>query len=253
MRPSMTSAEIAQEYEPISCVLTSQTYGPVDPLPTRHLRRAIMHSANHGIRWEGDVSVNGWTFGAARSNAAAVTLKAVDDGIHIDYLVWVDSDQVLEVDSLTRMIRTAWKHKIDFLTGVYHYKDGTARPVLYEWVDKWWPIYATFKFCESYPPNTIAPIGGCGFGMCVTSAAMLREMKESPFWHERGKWFPDTRDSKGGFGEDLAFCKMAIECGYQLYVDTGIQVGHQGDGRVYTQKDHEEYCKQRMRESGVQV
>lgn len=235
--------------EPVRCVLTAQTYGPVDPLASKTLRIAVMHASNNGIKWVSDVSVDGWTFSAARNNACTVTLEAVEKGEKIDYLVWIDSDIICEPNSITRLVKTVHHFDHDFVTGIYYYKSGEHRPVIYEWEAKWWPNWGCFKYCTGFPENAVTPIGGCGFGFTVTSVKMIAAMKQSKHWHERGMWFPDTRDSKGGFGEDLSFCKLAMQTGFQLYCDTGIQVGHQGKGQVYTWQDFSDVMEQKVLEA----
>ena len=215
---------------------------------------AIMHAGNNGVKWVSDVSKNGWGFSAARNNAVETTLAAVESGQErIDYIVWVDSDIVLEPNTLTKLVWTAANSGFDFFTGVYHQKNEEAKPVIYDFQNKWWPLPVRFNACVSYPPDRIAPIGGCGFGICITSVKMLQYMKASRHWEEIGKWFPDTRDIKGGSGEDLNFCKLAIQCGYQLYVHTGIQVGHHGGSRIFTREDFDGNRIEKIREAREEV
>jgi glycosyltransferase involved in cell wall biosynthesis len=232
-------------------VLSSQTYGPRDEVPGKSLRLAIMHASNNNIKWISDVSQKDMNFSCGRNTACELTLNSVDAGEEVDYIVWVDSDIVLEPGTLTRLIWTAAGRGLDFVTGIYHQKSDEAKPVIYDCQKKWWPLSTRFQSCVNYPENTIAPMGGCGFGIVVTSVKMIQEMRKSRHWSEIGKWFPDTRDVKGGAGEDLNFCKLAIWCGYQLYVHTGIQVGHQGKGRIYTREDFQKRKEKAILESGV--
>jgi GT2 family glycosyltransferase len=212
-----------------------------------------MHSANNGVTWVSDVSAKGLCFSAARNFAVRQTFLGVDAGEQVDYIVWVDSDIVCEPQSITQLVETAVKGGHDFVSGVYHMKTEVAKPVIYDCQKKWWPRKAVFNACISYPPDTIAPIGGCGFGFCITSVKMLQKMKKSRHWEEVGQWFPDTRDLKGGYGEDLAFCKMAMQCGYQAYVNTGIQLGHMGNGKIWTQDDWKKACLASVLESRSEV
>jgi hypothetical protein len=211
----------------------------------------MMHASNNNITWVSDVSAKDVTFSWGRNFAAEQAVKAVEAGEKIDYVVWVDSDIVLEPNSLTKLIWTAAGRGYDFVTGVYHQRSKAAKPVIYNCVKKWLPRALVFKHCLQYPQDTIAPMGGCGFGICVTSVKMLQAIKDSKHWKEPGKWFPDTRDVKGGAGEDLNFCEKVIWCGYQLYVHTGIQVGHQGNSRVWTQEDFEKAKEKAILESGI--
>jgi glycosyltransferase involved in cell wall biosynthesis len=255
-QPDTKSVEVAPESRPVRCVLSSQTYGPRDEDAGKSLRLAMMHAGNNNVKWISDVSAKDVAFSWGRNHAAESALAAVDAGEEIDYVVWVDSDIVLEPNTLTKLVWTAASHGYDFVTGVYHQRGRAAKPVIYDCQKKWFPRALIFTNCVTYPQNTIAPMGGCGFGICVTSVKMLQSIKNSRYWHEVGKWFPDTRDIKGGSGEDLAFCEKAIQCGYQLYVHTGIQVGHQGKRKVYTQQDFNENVQraiQKAKEAGPTV
>lgn len=124
------------------------------------------------------------------------------------------------------------------MTGVYHHRAGAFHPVIYNWVPKRLGKRGGFIICDGYPKDTVAKMGGCGFGFVYTSAKMIKDMKASKYWGEKsGKWFPDRRDEKDGYGEDMSFCILARKAGFQLWVNTGVQVGHTGDPHVITQKD----------------
>jgi hypothetical protein len=43
-------------------------------------------------------------------------------------------------------------------------------------------------------------------------------------------WFEFLKDPRGGeLGEDISFCVKARECGYEIYADSSIHVGHIGN------------------------
>ena len=56
--------------------------------------------------------------------------------------------------------------------------------------------------------------------------ALLLKMHET--WGETNSpWFIEGSEYKGmAFGEDWAFCMRAKHLGYQLYVHTGVKIGH---------------------------
>lgn len=216
---------MGQELAGIRALLSTPTYGPVDPDAQKSLRVAMMTAANHGLYWAGDASPDRMTYGYARNKTAQTLFDYPDlaDGI-----MWVDSDIMLEPMSITRLIDAAVHNHIDFATGIYHKRAGNFEPLIYHFD----PKSEKFYIIPEYPENTLMIVGGCGFGFVWTSKACLTKMSQHPSFDPKRGWFPDERDT-GGFGEDLNFCYKAIKSGVDLYVDTGVQVGHLGDPVAY--------------------
>jgi hypothetical protein len=216
---------IGQELKGVKALLVTPTYGPVDPDAQKSLRVAMMTAANHGLNWAGDASPDRMTYGYARNKAAQVLFDFPDlaDGI-----MWVDSDIMVDPMAITRLVETAVSNKVDFATGIYHKRAGNYEPLIYHFD----PIKEKFFIIPEYPENTFMKVGGCGFGFVWTGVNCLTQMSKHPTFDSKRGWFPDMRDM-GGFGEDLNFCYKAIQCGVQLYADTGVQVGHLGDAVAY--------------------
>lgn len=209
-------------------LLASPTYGPVDPHCTSALRAALMTAARHGVEWMGDLSPDRMKFTDARNFCADIlaTEPTLADGI-----MWVDSDIDCPPDSIIRLLDAAQSLHSDFYSGVYHQRAGNYLPVFYAHVgdDK-------YKQCEIYEPFKITEEGACGFGFVWTSTRLIKAIEALPeFDRDRGGWFPDHRYS--GTSEDLGFCTLARHAGFQLHVDSGIQVGHMGTVEFIT-RDH---------------
>eukprot|EP00919_Chromeraceae_sp_WS-2016_P071363 GHVR01169029.1.p1 GENE.GHVR01169029.1~~GHVR01169029.1.p1 ORF type:complete len:256 (-),score=38.42 GHVR01169029.1:60-827(-) len=224
------------ELKGMKVVLSSQTYGHVDPHCVRDIRSACFHAANHGLTWYGDVSADRMGYSAARNHACE---QLVEQCPEADGIMWIDSDIRPPANAITELLWTARRWGLDFLSGVYHHRDGTYNPVLYDWLpSKKRKVKSGFLLTNDYPLGKNAKIGGCGFGFVFTSTKLVQDIQKLKGWKEdEGKWFPDTRDVPGGFGEDLSFCKFAIDAGYQCHVNTDVQLGHTGDPRVITQED----------------
>jgi hypothetical protein len=188
----------------MNLIMVSPTYGPVDPSAARALRIAVMNAAGNGHRWVSDVSTNRQSWTVARNTAVKETLKEHGDDPEA-YMVWMDSDVIPPPYAITNLLA----YGKDFVTGIYFQRTG-----------KHWPVLANYKkdtdsfqWMAKWPKNIIAPIDGCGFGCCVTSIKMLKDIE--PLWFEYKR-----------FSEDFDFCLKAKKAGYQLYVDTGILCGH---------------------------
>lgn len=138
---------------------------------------------------------------------------------------------------MLRLLSSVVDFKADFVTGVYHKRIAPHEPTFYMYDRQ----TGDFRSCEQYPDNVFAPIDGCGFGFVYTSRKLIEKIAELPSFNEEIGWFPDTRDVKGGYGEDMGFCKHAMDAKIQLYVNTGIQLGHMGDPEAIYRKHYEHY------------
>jgi len=224
---------VTEEYgiEGMKVVLSSQTYGPVNPVTNKFLRVAIMYAANRGALWAGDASVDRMSYGKARNIATQYALNQQPDA---DGIVWVDSDIKPQPHQIAQLLHVARHGKLEFLTGVYFQREGVHNPVFHAWNED----MKTFQPAEAYPARTLGKADGCGFGFVYTSLKLMRDVAFSKNFDPEVGWFPDRRDT-GGFGEDLSFCQMVKDAGHQLYVDTGIIVEHEGQVQYVGEADFE--------------
>ena len=210
--------------------LTVPSYGPVDPLCARTLRIAMMSAARGGTDWVGDISSDRMSFMDARNYSVQ---RLMEDPTIADGIMWVDSDMVPEAGSILRLLETATRKGYTFVSGVYHARRGNHRPVFFNYD----PKTDIFKQALTYEIDTIKPEGGCGFGFVWTSTQLLLDIRALPdFDPDKGSYFPDHHF--GNVSEDLGFCRLAHKAGHQLYVDTGVQVGHLGETEVITRDHH---------------
>ena len=185
-------------------VLVMPTYGPVQPEVHQSVMTAVMFAASNGVIWRGQAGTDRESWSAARSMPVDAVRRYADD-LPLDGLIWCDSDMLFPKDAFARLVASGK----DLVSGVYYQRKPPYWPNIYDFN----PEKNGFERIIRYPPNVIAPKGGFGFGICYTSMRLLREMPESPF-------------KFGEFSEDLGFCRMAADRGFQPYVDTGIECDH---------------------------
>ena len=215
----------------MKALLASPTYGPVDPLCVTAIRIAVMTAGRHGTDWVGDYSPDRVTYGAARNLVA----RYLDDNPIADGIVWIDSDMIPETASIWKLMATVERDNLDFLSGLYHQRRGMHAPLFYKYV----PERDTFTQAYMYEPDCLFKADGCGFGIVWTSLRMLQGIKASAnFQPDAGEWFPDRRLGFGKFGEDLGFCRQAMQAGYQLWIDSGITSGHCGEVEIVTRETY---------------
>jgi hypothetical protein len=205
--------------------LAVPSYGPTDSLCAKDVRVAIMNASAAGLTWVGDISPDRMGFSSARN---AVCQTVIGEGPDFtDGVVWIDNDMRMPRWAITRMILAAKKLDADFVSGVYHKRGEGYTPVFYmfeEKDDQFWSI-------DDYPEDMIVPADGCGFGFVWTSFKMIDAIARHEDFVPEDGWF-----KKQGLSEDLAFCYFARKAGFQLYVDTGIQLGHTGEPEVITRE-----------------
>jgi len=163
----------------------------------------------------------------ARNNLARQAIKA-----EADWVLWLDSDMVFSPDFLQRMLKACTENGIDFLTALCFRRKPPYTPTLFdrlEKVDKG----ASYTALMSVPDGRFK-VGGCGFAGVLLSTDVLLSVA-SKF----GRMF----DPIYGFGEDLAFCWRARQCGYDIWCDSDIEMGHVGQ-TIVTRAYFEAYDKQ---------
>ena len=164
----------------------------------------------------------------ARNNLARQAIKA-----EADWVLWLDSDMVFSPDFLQRMLKVCTENDIDFLTALCFRRKPPFTPTLFdrlEKVDKG----ASYTALMSVPDGRFK-VGGCGFAGVLLSTDVLLSVA-SKF----GRMF----DPIYGFGEDLAFCWRARQCGYDIWCDSDIEMGHVGQTivtRAYFEAYDEQY------------
>ncbi len=214
----------------IRALVASPTYAHVNPICAQSLRAAMASASNAGIKWVGDVSNDRLGYAFTRNLSASVLRKTPDVAHGI---LWVDSDILVPSDAIIRLLRTTVTHpQIDFISGIYHARKSPFLPVIYHWDE----TVKKYLQCVDYPENEIRSIDGCGFGFVWTSSRVINTIADHPGFSAQYGWFPDRRDT-GGYGEDISFCDQAKQAGLHLYMDTGVQLGHEGDAPFITSKD----------------
>lgn len=134
---------------------------------------------------------------------------------HYTHVLWLDSDMVFNDQILDDLMDCGKK----IVTGIAHSRR---------------PPYSSVFFTEIFPGierwkgNTypMAPftVAACGMACCLVAVEVLEAVRE-----KFGKAFQPTDT----YGEDVAFCWRASECGYQIWVEPMCRVGHIAKTVIY--------------------
>ncbi len=150
----------------------------------------------------------------ARNNLARQAIKS-----EADFVLWLDSDMVFGPDLLQRMMKVCQDENIDFLTGLCFRRKPPYTPCLFDRLEKV-GNGASYTAFMSVPDGRFK-VGGCGFAGVLMSTDVLLSVAAK----FNGRMF----DPIDGFGEDVSFCWRARQCGYDIWCDSKIELGHVGN------------------------
>ena len=151
----------------------------------------------------------------ARNNLARQAVAA-----EADWVLWLDSDMVFNPDLLDRMLDVCEKNDISFLTALCFRRKPPYTPCLFERLDQRKDGKGASYTALLSVPEGLFQIEGCGFAGVLMSTDVLISVA--------AKFNGQMFDPMYGFGEDVAFCWRARQCGYEIWCDSSIEMGHVG-------------------------
>ena len=149
----------------------------------------------------------------SRNNLALQAIKG-----EFDYMLWLDSDMVFSQDILVQMKKTLDKKGLDMLSGLYFRRVPPFTPVLFDQLDISEEGICTWTDWKDVPEG-LFKVGGCGFGCVLMKTDVLFDVQ-----CKYGELFNPIAN----MGEDLSFCWRARQCGYDIWCDSSIVLGHVG-------------------------
>ena len=133
--------------------------------------------------------------------------KAVNE--KYTHTLWLDSDMVFS-DSIFEDLQFSGKK---FVSGIAHGRRKPFLSCLFKSLDlntlERWEL-------KDYPSDTFK-VAGCGMA-CVL---IETEIMEKVFLKCNTCFMPML-----SYGEDLSFCKRAVSCGYDIYAEPTVRLGH---------------------------
>ena len=139
--------------------------------------------------------------------------KAIDEGF--SHVLWLDSDMVFEATLLDDLMFSGKS----FVTSIAHGRRAPHFSCVFKQV---LPKVERWSYNEY--PSTPFKIAGCGFACVLIETRILKTV-----WDKRGTCFFPTRE----LGEDVAFCKAAIDSGFEIWAEPTVQLGHIGHIAIY--------------------
>lgn len=148
----------------------------------------------------------------------------VNQAIEMDaeYLLFVDSDMVFDLNGLQKLL----DRNVDVCTGLYVERNGEHRPTIYSDLDIRTKENEAYKVhCDKIEP--FFKVKGCGMGFCLIKTDVFKKIIQR---------YGDCFQPVCGLGEDLSFCWKCEQLDIDIWCDSTFEIGHIGQ-YTYTIKD----------------
>ena len=197
--------------------------GTTDGKFTEGLMTAVISGGANGMPISTSIRVQGNQIGRQRQ----VLWDYWADNLKTDWLLWVDSDIVLNVDVMKKLWQTADKHHRPVVSGVYFISkenEGTLMkpyPVLFNDVSEF-----EIQYVHPLPDNEVIKCDSAGFGLVLMHKSVIEKMRTA---HPNQSMFMETAASNNDdqfVGEDIVFFRKMKTAGVPLHAHTGARVKH---------------------------
>ena len=143
---------------------------------------------------------------------------AVENGY--DYVLFADSDMEFDKPDIERLL----EHNVDICSGLYVTRDGQNKNVAYsEIITRRRFPYREPKIVNDNTSSGYGSVAAVGFGFCLIKTSVFKSMF---------KRYKSLFEPRWGVGEDIAFCIRASRCGFKIFIDRDVKLGHIGE-KVY--------------------
>lgn len=150
-----------------------------------------------------------------------------------EWAFWMDSDMILEPQTIPVMLRWAKQLDAKFLTGIYYQRFGNHVPVILVRDEENRKYEDKYSHTPVLPPEgqkTPFKVQRAGFGCILMHRDVLTALKEPYFKYP---YISETKE----FSEDFYFCMKAEEAGFDLWAIPELTCGHIGQAPVITRSD----------------
>lgn len=139
-------------------------------------------------------------------------------------LLMCDVDQVYPVDTITKLMA----HRMPVVGGKVNRRYPPFDPILMRLTSE------GYQPIDCYKSGTLVSVDATGTGCILYDMEVFRKL---PY-----PWFKFQKNPQNGMiiGEDIGFCQDLKAAGYDIYVDTSVEIGHLAT-MVITEATHDLY------------
>lgn len=132
-----------------------------------------------------------------------------------DYVLWLDSDMVFMPDLLEKLM----EDDKDIVAGMFFQRRPPCWPAIWKELTVGEAGERSDTRYLDYPENELFEVEACGMAAVLMKTEVLQNVYDT--YHR-------MFEPISGYGEDLSFCIRAKNCGYKIWCDSRIEVGHRG-------------------------
>lgn len=159
-----------------------------------------------------------------------VVVKSFLEDTNCLWLLLIDSDERLTIDTFMKLIETAHDTQRPIVSGLvfaaFFNKDDSLRPVptIYRMTQN-----AGLQPIDDYPIDQVIEVDATGTGCLLIHRSVFEKLRENatPNQGKDWAWFVEGAIDGTYFGEDLLFSKRLKSLGYKIYAHTGAILAHQ--------------------------
>lgn len=196
--------------------------GTTDGKFTEGLISIILAGANNGMPIASSIRVQGNQIARQRQSL----LDHWYDQTKTDWLLWVDSDVVVDMNIWKLLHDTADKDAHPMVSGIYFIakdRDGSLpvfMPVIFDDIDEY-----RVKYHHPLPPNQVLKIDMAGMGFVVMHRDVVTKLREK--YGNEVSFFAENDQKNDKFvGEDITFFRKCKQAGIPLHAHTGAVAKH---------------------------
>jgi len=160
-------------------------------------------------------------------NLRGVDQKPFGGQFDYDYIMWIDSDIVFTPEHFFKLLN----HDKDIVSGLYMMNDNVHYATVEDWDDEFFLKNGHFQFLNremvQAKEGKLFTADYTGFGWVLTKKGVFESLEYpwfQPMWTE---YNIDGKLVRDFTMEDVAFCKMIKEKGFDVWIDPTIIVGHE--------------------------
>jgi hypothetical protein len=196
--------------------------GTTDGKFTEGLTTALVAGPGNGMPIHTTIRVQGNQIGRQRQ----ALFDHWADKMKTDWLLWVDSDIVLNTEAMKKLWQTADKINKPVVSGIYFISkenEGTLMrpfPVIFNDISE-----HQIQYVHPLPADEVLKVDCAGFGFVLMHKSIVPKLREA---HPGKGMFMETGDGIDDhfIGEDIIFFRRLRAAGIPLYAHTGAIVKH---------------------------
>lgn len=196
--------------------------GTVEGRFTSGIANTIIEAAKNKINIDNTIRVNGNQI--ARQRQSLFDYWA--DLATSDWLLWVDSDIVIDHNILKMLWDVADKKTKPIVTGTYFVSNENEQTLMQPLPSLYMETGDEFQthVIHPLPENKVIPVDIAGFGLMLMHRSIIDPVRKAADGYSV---FGEKQNPGAKFvSEDVAFCRYVKKAGIQLYAHTGAVVPH---------------------------